>query len=522
MDATHLLQLGSPHGPEPAAFTRFVLPFAYQRTQTIREEGPFYEVATGADWIHSAHSRSSGISSDLERSRYLTPETRRVLYDRAQWFVLRGQPKQPMEIDGKQVEIHAPAIILFEYEQASPRPLLQTGLLVIEVWFAQSTDEQPSISHQALLNELFRYWRIPFDRHSEKSTPFGLTNRDVLAKLGRSNFTDPYFDPWAEWLSYPIQVGQQHFNLFPVDWADAARRYVNGACSNTPCESNHGWVVQPDNRAYVWTCCIHSVSNSNNQPGSPSQPWGSFLNVDQLWPNSGPPTAFEQDWTDQRTYTRWAHTGALYGYSSHSGAMLSPPCSEPPTWQHFREIYFDQALLLLYLQTTIFRFSERLTELSAKALQQSSREGPPSSFLKDFNALRWDFALFTNLYRFPIISNQQQALEMYVLQRSQLDVEDLYLEVEKEIHSTQGYLDSFKRGCQADQAQRLTTVATVGLIISLTISMISLLFGESIRETLGIGKTDAWLLFFAVLLTLGVFCEIMFTTYRFSPKDSHD
>ena len=69
------------------------------------------------------------------------------------------------------------------------------------------------------------------------------------------------------------------------------------------------------------------------------------------------------EWAAERTYRRWAHYGTLYGYTYHSGTMLSGPSYEPPTCQHFKEFYFEQALLMLYIRVGLFRFSKELTSL---------------------------------------------------------------------------------------------------------------------------------------------------------------
>ena len=42
-----------------------------------------------------------------------------------------------------------------------------------------------------------------------------------------------------------------------------------------------------------------------------------------------------------------------------------------------------------------------------------------------FQSLRRDFAMFTNLYEFPLLSNQQQGVEMYEKARENMDVGQL-------------------------------------------------------------------------------------------------
>ena len=112
--------------------------------------------------------------------------------------------------------------------------------------------------------------------------------------------------------------------------------------------------------------------------------------------------------------------------------------------------------------------SSQLSRVSAEARQ--AVHGDREKFQQEFEALRWDFALFTNLYEFPLFSNQQQGLEMYELAREHMDVEQLFREIQAEIRSSHDYLDMRAGQEQAQMATRLTVVATIGLVIALVTS----------------------------------------------------
>ena len=85
----------------------------------------------------------------------------------------------------------------------------------------------------------------------------------------------------------------------------------------------------------------------------------------------------------------------------------------------------------------------------------------------EFQALRLSFTVFTNLYQFPRISNQQQGIEMYALAREHMDVNGLYGEIEEEIHHTHDYLAAQTSLDLAHTTTRLTVVATLGLVFAL-------------------------------------------------------
>ena len=133
-------------------------------------------------------------------------------------------------------------------------------------------------------------------------------------------------------------------------------------------------------------------NNSVLTPASSSGYWIKLLNVDKT--DSPNPVEvrrssnFEKDWAKERTYTRWEHFGSLYGFSYHSGVLLSDICGEPPVSHIFRCHYLDMILLLLYLRLTVFNFSQQLNDLSIKV-----RKGHNKNWEKDFRKLRKQFAV---------------------------------------------------------------------------------------------------------------------------------
>ena len=177
------------------------------------------------------------------------------------------------------------------------------------------------------------------------------------------------------------------------------------------------------------------------------------MNVDR--PSAGPATPFEREWLQGRTYERWKHCGTLYGFNVHSGAMLASPCNEPPLWRHFGETYFDQVLLLLYLRVSTFRFSRELARISADLPSHQKRD------FHEFRKIRRVFALLTNLYRFPLLSSQQQGIEMYTSARKWLDVDELFEEVQAEIRETHEMFELLTASQMGAAAAVLTCIALI-------------------------------------------------------------
>ena len=475
--------------PGGASFTCFVLPFRYKphplsyydAKNVVENDKPYYQPIPmhSHEWI--------------SRERYFTAETAKVLFENTKWLVLPDNDWEKLDYpkfisfynSNRQkmtVRIHPPRLILYEW-QVNPEnrsrdilDLFHTGFLVVKASFLQKR-RQISPSYRDLLhfNELFRYWRVPFQGHKvsmEKSMrgTFWNTSKDF------------YFRRWQELLQLPLMVASDSavYRLFPESWDRAASQWWSAELEDLEYSvydnkrlDDSGWICHSDTRAFVWSCAIikngaNALKQMNNSEISDDDSpinlggWIKFLNVDlpgELeWINKA--TVFEKEWGKGRFYDRWLHYGTLYGFNYHAGVMLAGPCDDPPIVHHFHDHYFDMTLLLLYLRITLFRFSRELTRLSAEM------RGTPDfkkEHREEFKILRREFAIFTNLYQFPLISNQQQAIEMYELIRKRMDIEELFKEVEEEIRSSHEY---FQFEEEAELNKKIHWLTIVGAILA--------------------------------------------------------
>lgn len=470
------LKTGDP-AEGPATFTRFVLPFRYS-------PGPW------EDGGAAKHTFRRATPDNLEaRRKYFTPATAGVLFDRAEWYALYEghtiQANVPVTLgvgtcDGTPVAVqgrlHRPLIALFEAAPAFANSqkherMLHTGFLILDLSFCGKL----LLEELLLVNEAFRYWRRPFAGHdtqqrnySRDGKPFVSTYASLIQGLpppfGRDQ-VDPYLDRWATLLAdIPLfrAAEASAYRIVPSDWDTKAKAWTNNGAGDG------GWIASTDERAFVWTCAMtEGGSGALAKPasGTISGDWVRLLNVDT--PSSAQATPFEASWAEKRTYTRWAHYGTLYGFAYHAGAMIAPPIDEPPIWRHFREIYFDQVLLLLYIRATTFRLSSELSCIN----DEENRDRQKSA--EDFRKLRDTFAQFTNLYQFPLLSSQQQGLEMYVMARKAIDVEELYCEVKEQIESTHEYLELVDSAGRDGQIARLTTLGTFFVIMTLAVALLA-------------------------------------------------
>ena len=512
---TMKLKCGDP-AKGPASYTRFVLPFAYcpaSRRENQSNER-YYEKAKPCDFP---------LDDLLWRKKYLTYETSHVLFEKAKWFTLKNTPcSSSVDISFRNcganeditINIKPPYLVLFEWpgsrdicekdcevadgKQCSvdKHNVLRVGLLVVELYFPEQLCIGPSLDNLLKLNEGFRYWQRPFDGH-EDETGYGellsLGSDEAAHRISGSDM--PHFERWANLLDIPIKHDCGDLcSLFPMKWMDNAKEFVSSSNVNFP-----GWALYSDTRTFVWTCAIMkdgALRRYFTMPGGKAWDfgyWVKLLNVDTPKENiykTHQITDFEGEWAEKRTYKRWEESGTFYGFNYHCGAMLGPPEKEPPFYKHFGEMYFDQIILLLYNRIALFRFSMELNRISANALEEEQGDFP--KWREEFQRLRWSFALFTNLYQFPLFSNQQQAIEMYSLARKYMDIDDLYKEVKAEISDCHEYLVIEEEIKQSLDIGGLTWVATILLPISVVLSF----WGMNIiaDSAVGLHRILQWLL----------------------------
>jgi hypothetical protein len=452
---------------ESGTFSRYVLPFRYQLEEWSRCDGATYE-------RDNVSSQADG-DRTFERLHYLTAETAEVLFGRAVWLRLKASPTPHIIfLRGRQltIEIGPPRIVLFEHGRngfnSLPRAdILQTGFLLVDVRFPEQ-QFRPELDDLLLLNELFRYCRIPFSDH-----PAFSGYAQSLGSFRKGTGNAQYRQWWEHWLKRPWHIDDRRLRLFPSEWEQDAEGVRAAPLGGIHADAR-GWMTYADNRTFVWTCArvkggtraLQSIMGGTKRAMGQGH-WIKLLNVDRPGSDlsaSASASEFERRWAKERTYTRWEEEGSVYGFTTHSGAALIDSDAPPHITANFEDMYFDQTLLLLYLRVTTFRFSESLSRVSAQSRDlavgaQKDRRIAEEKLRQEFESLRRDFALFTNLYQFPLVSNQQQGIEMYAYARKGMDVDELFREIQQEIASTHEY---FELADTQRQTRTMTVLSVVG------------------------------------------------------------
>lgn len=514
---------------KPASFSRFVFPFAY-KVQKLAQHAP--------DQHHRLRYEAEAAIEDAawqeslqERKDYFTFETQQVLFKRAQWLRMNAEAWKDSDwgkpvccpcrdkTGGSSIEVclAPPRLVLFEWPrqdsgQEKEESLLQTGFLLVELYFPNlRPNAQPDLTDLLEINEIFRCYRRPYKAHWQK---FKKLLENMVVKLKDSgsartvsdckeNYEEAYLDRWTNLLEFPLQCSEGDKQLV---WRDRGKKETDHRAKRKP--SKYDDLPYADHRAYVWSAAIMARGGGSLQRAFCTSNWQAhayghwikLLNVDppddSLAPSKTHNAArdFERQWAEERTYHRWEQWGTWYGFSYHSGVMLGPPSQEyeegsnkksgAPLWRHFREMYFDMALLLLYTRVTLFRLSRELSVVTGKNDRPNEPEGQQTKS-QDYSRLRETFILFTIRYQFPLLSNQQQGIEMYDLARKHFDITDLYAEVQQEIETAHEFVTITEQKKSADRAERLTRsangLAKIGIPLAGT-AVVAGIFGMNAEE----------------------------------------
>ncbi len=433
---------------------------------------------------------------------------------------------------------------------------LLTGMLILPAFFPDNIKNgcRPNLDDLLEFNERFRYIQPPFDGHWKdfkrlfKNCPvdFRCENNQKIGQWENDEEMDKaYLSRWEGLLQIPFEYEGKRYSLITTEMKENAEKYIKNEVAKGQIQKDSGWIIYADNRAFTWTCAItqdggnalrkqfnrasqikngykfsgrpYAKHNFLKKPQTPPEEFGHWIKLMFMDPpdwkeikndknetikcqniqGTNNSRQFERDWAKERTYYRWEEWGTFYGFCYHGGAMLAGAPEGLPLWKHFGTIYFDMTLLLFYLRVALFRFSIRINQLSSR--MRDCRECDiklyEDEWINDFKRLRHDFAVFTNLYQFPLLSNQTQGVEMYEIARKQMDVDELFKEVQSEIQSSHEFLEmqlsdkmmnqSFEQTKEAKNltkesvehtkaAKQLTVVATAGLVFALTASILGM------------------------------------------------
>jgi hypothetical protein len=178
--------------------------------------------------------------------------------------------------------------------------------------------------------------------------------------------------------------------------------------------------------------------------------------------------AFTRAEMARQLYTRWAHEGTYYGFTSYSSVTVTVGTFD--SGEHllregflihrmFRTRYYLMALVALFYRATLIDFAER-TALVSKRLYRDQEDGKHSAenILLAAN-LRAEFLHFSNYWYFEELANKVEEIEHFLMQCCEYRTDSMKKQIEEEIEKLNASLDNYYQYRNTEAVNRLAMVS---------------------------------------------------------------
>ena len=203
-----------------------------------------------------------------------------------------------------------------------------------------------------------------------------------------------------------------------------------------------------------------------------------FLYVDRDGSGYRYDPAFTRELMSRQLYTRWAHLGTYYGFTSYSNISITIgtyDCDEHVlregflVHRMFRSRYYLMGIVALFYRATLLDFAEK-NALVSQALYRDEQRGRYSrEDIRMANTLRAEFLHFANYWYFEELANKDEEIEHFTLQCSAYRVDGMKSEIEEEIEKLNASLIEYYQTRNTEAVNRmalLTVLLGAGALIT--------------------------------------------------------
>ncbi len=228
-----------------------------------------------------------------------------------------------------------------------------------------------------------------------------------------------------------------------------------------------------DERMIVYTYA--AVDPATVQPGiANSEEYQVFLSRLLYVETAGETYRYEPEFLrtqmKQAVYTRWAHEGTYYGFTSYSSVSLCLGAAD--RGEHslqegflihrmFDTKYYLMALVALFYRATLLDFAEK-SALVSKRLYRDQAEGEISrENVKIATALRAEFLHYSNYWYFEELANKDEESEHFDIQCRAYKIGEMKKEVEEEIETLNAALHEYYQDRNTRAVNRLAVLSVI-------------------------------------------------------------
>jgi len=172
---------------------------------------------------------------------------------------------------------------------------------------------------------------------------------------------------------------------------------------------------------------------------------------------------------ENQLYTRWAHQGTYYGFTSYSNIAITLtdqytcPCEPRPTIVHkmFDTRYYLMGLVALFYRATLLDFAER-TALVSKRLYLDQWDGELDiEDLRIADGLEAEFLHFSNHWYFTEVANRDEGIEHFDMQCREYRTHAMFEEVAAELDRLNASLHNYYQFRNTEAVNRLGMLSMI-------------------------------------------------------------
>jgi len=169
-------------------------------------------------------------------------------------------------------------------------------------------------------------------------------------------------------------------------------------------------------------------------------------------------------------YTRWEQYGTFHGFCRYADATTMFGTYELIP-NNFSTVYYMMSIIALYYRCALIDFADQSSSVTKKLVKDwTDKDGAAKK-------LRMDFLEFSNVWYFRELTNQDQGIEMFGMQRQAYELDELYNGVKEEIEKLNAFVEVEQAKAGFDETKKETKAVNNLTLLGIPLAGIGVLTG---------------------------------------------
>lgn len=195
-----------------------------------------------------------------------------------------------------------------------------------------------------------------------------------------------------------------------------------------------------------------------------------FLYVDRIGAGYRYDPEFTEKQMRRHLYTRWAHEGTYYGYTSYSSVTISMGADDRGKHKlregflihrMFNTRYYLMAIIALFYRATLLMFNEKTALVSRDLYHDEHKHQFRREHIDAAQHLRAEYLHFSNYWFFEELSNKDEEVEHYDMQAREYRLDGMKAEIENELEALNASLSDYYQVRNTSAVNRLAMLSLI-------------------------------------------------------------